>query len=354
MSNPNAQPEAPSPEVQAHTPLPKQFDVGDTLGLPQFRGIPIYGYDRPWNHLSLKTPRRKPSFVWDEDLVRTFIMFWIAGGDEIRAMKLIGHTGAGKTEGVLQWHAAFNLPLLMVGANPRTEAQQLTGMPVVTPQGAGFVDGPLVTAARTGSSILIDEYNLIDPGEASGLNAFLEGKPYTVPETGETIVPAPGFRIFVTMNPKTAGYRGRQMQDMANDERFIDHVVQYLPPEVETPLVLTELKRCYSHLQPQPDEGALCKVAEQHVKFANLVRGQYMGVNDSGAALPCTMSTRTLLRWVSYTVAAKLLIPSTESAAHYALRKVLSNRQQPDVAEALHATLTSVIGEAERRSPATS
>jgi len=204
MSNNATAPSGAQQGVSAF-PQPKTFDIGATLNLPKFKGVPMMGFDRPWDHPTLKSPPRNEDFAWDEEFVRMFILFWYAG-DQSRALKLIGHTGSGKTEGVLQWHAAFNLPLLFVGANPRTEAQQLTGVPVVTADGMRYIDGPLIISARQGVSILIDEYNLIDPGEASGLNAFLEGKPYTVPETSETLVPAPGFRIFATMNPKMAGY----------------------------------------------------------------------------------------------------------------------------------------------------
>ena len=42
-------------------------------------------------------------------------------------MKAIGETGTGKTEAVVQFHAALNLPLFHVTANPRMEAYHLIG-----------------------------------------------------------------------------------------------------------------------------------------------------------------------------------------------------------------------------------
>jgi cobaltochelatase CobS len=400
-----AAPAAPSASAR---PGDAVYDLGVATGLAQFNGIKIKGYDRSWTHPKMRSPEKLATFVWRADQVFTLLLFWFAGSSS-RALKLIGHTGAGKSELVLQWHALFNLPLIYLSCNPKTEAAQLTGMMVPTPgavvpmpgsqpAGAGsapaqavagggavvpfpggaaqpaasanapgtgvapatmalpggmkFVDGPLITAARHGISVCLDEYNLIDPGEASGLNAFLEGKPYTVPETGEVIVPKPGFRIFGTMNPKSAGYRGRQKQDMANDDRFCDLFVSYMEPALETPLVKTLIERIAVAARTNPDPQALQKQAEQFVSVANAIRAKYMGDSDGPDALPCTMSTRTLLRWVEWTqlitgLKARGAFPGNKSAAHAALRTVLSSRQESAVQLALHALLTTTLNEKE-------
>lgn len=337
---------APQPFV---APAVVAIDIGEATGLDKFKGMKLKGFAAPWTHPKGKTPPKRAAFKWREDQVRDLLLFWFSGADS-RALKLIGHTGAGKTELVLQWHALLNMPLVVIGCNPRTEAQQLVGMMVSTGNGTTFADGPLITAARQGWSVLVDEYNLVDPGEASGLNAFLEGKPYTIPETGETIVPAPGFRIFATMNPKTSGYRGRQQQDMANDDRFVDLVVPYMSPDEELPLVEAVIAKIAQQLPAKPDAAGVRKLAESHVKVANTIRQQYMGVNDTNAALPCTMSTRTLLRWVEWSCLARALtgkglFDPKSSAAHYALHKVLSGRQTPEVAEALHQIVLTETGE---------
>lgn len=355
----------PAPAVTA--PQPKQFDIGETLGIARFKGLKVWGYDRPWAHPKMQTPSKLEGFVWQEDQVFALLMFWFTSAST-RAMKLIGHTGTGKSELVLQWHAAFNLPLVFLSINPKTEAGQLVGMlcpmpdsvklvseqPVRVAGGMQFVDGPAVVAARYGVSICLDEWNTIDPGEATGLNALLEGKPLTIPETGETISPRIGpqygFRVFATMNPKTTGYRGRQKQDMANDDRFVDMVCNYLPPPLETPLVAGVIMRVAKAAGLTPDQATVDAKAASFVKFANAVRAQYMGVNNGANALSCTMSTRTLLRWVEWTQLATGLKASNkfdanQSAAHWALRRVLSSRQDPAEAQALHALLTAETGE---------
>ncbi|MFN7692861.1 MAG: AAA family ATPase [Burkholderiales bacterium] len=328
----------------AYTPLPAVVSVGAFTGFGRLNAVQLPGFDRPWVG-NLMTPAKDPDFVWDEDFVHTMTVFWLQSTK--RAIKLIGHTGTGKTEGVFQWHAALNLPLLVVMGNPRTEAVSMIGGMQLTPKGMQWVDGPVTKAARLGLSVLIDEYNLIDPGENSGLNALLEGKPYTVPETGETIVPQPGFRVFVTMNPKTTGYRGRQMQDMANDGRFAKLTTRYMLPEVETRLVKKSLSKLYGQTKNSPDEVALDQFAKNFVEVANAIRKQYMGVNDGAAALPCTMCTRTTLAMAEWTAMGRLLLPPNKSAMHWALDKVLASDQPAEVQEALHQILRTTTGEPE-------
>ncbi|MFC6522683.1 AAA family ATPase [Undibacterium arcticum] len=69
------------------------------------------------------------------------------------------------------------MPLYTYNAHPRTEAGDLIGKYAPTPSGGlVFVFGPVARAAMEGRSVLIDEYNVIDPGEATGLNALLEGR----------------------------------------------------------------------------------------------------------------------------------------------------------------------------------
>lgn len=304
----------------------------------------IEGYERPWDHPIFRTPAPLPGYHWREDLLRDVLLWWYSGD---RALKLIGETGTGKTELIKQFCAALNLPLLMTTASPRTEACQLIGGMVPSQEGIVYRDAILGIAARNGVTLLIDEYNVMDPGEATGLNAFLEGDPYTIPETGETLVPHPDFRIVVTQNPKSAGYRGRNVQDMANDDRFVDLVVSYMQPDAESLLVQERILSVGSQLPSPPSRTAASQMAQSFVGFANEVRKRFMGVNDDAGALPCTMSTRTLLRWVTWTMGAAQLLPAGQSPAHFALRRVLTNRQSPEVAEALHQVLTATTGEKE-------
>jgi cobaltochelatase CobS len=330
--------------VQQQPPLPvtKTFSIRERFGVDV--DAEVEGYDRPWNHLVYKTPAIMPGYKWREDLLRDLLLWWYSGD---RALKLIGQTGTGKTELIKQFCAHLNLPLLMTVGSPRTEAYQLIGGMVPSAEGVVYRDAVLGIAARYGVLVMIDEYNVIDPGEATGLNAFLEGNPYTIADTGETLVPHPDFRIVVTQNPKSPGYKGRNTQDLANDDRFIDLVVPYMPASEETRLVEADIMSIGSQLPAAPSQAAAHMMAENFVKFANAVRERFMGTNDGAGALPCTMSTRTLRRWVNWTMGAAQLLPVGHSAAHFALRRVLTNRQAAEVADALHKVLEATTGEKE-------
>ena len=235
------------------------------------------------------TPAINPSYNMSKELFREVLGFFMMGRV---AIKLLGFKGCGKTTVVEQFHAALGYPLLTISCTPRTEAQDLIGKMLPTPEGIRFVYGPVALAAKQGYSVMLDEYNVLDPGEATGLNQFLQGGALYIPETGEVITPQPGFRVFATCNPadRSLGLMGRNEQDSANDDRFWTVWVDYPKPEEEIPLV-------EALLQAKFKADVAKAYAEKMVDVANKVRQNYMGESDKGNALEITMSTRGLLSW---------------------------------------------------------
>lgn len=323
--------------MQAPNPSPVTRVAGDVFQVLAGTKTPLKGFDQPWNSPLLKTPQMKSDYIWDLEKLKMMIAFFYSGNT---SMKAIGETGTGKTEYVVQYHAALNLPLFFIVANPKMEAFQLLGREVPSPSGGGFVwrDGPLLAAARHGLSVLIDEYNVIDPGEATGLNSFLEGRPYTIPDTGETIVPAPGFRIFVTVNPNTFGYTGRQTQDMANDDRFIDLKFDYPEPAVEQKLITNFLVNTFQQVEVEAE-----KVASLVVNCANEIRNNFIGRSDKADALPFTMSRRGAMEWAKWTILSTSMAPK-DNALFHALDVVLGNRQGEAERIALHRIVEAHSG----------
>lgn len=328
-------------------PQPCTWSSRDVLGTSF--DLPIDGYDRPWEGPVLRTPPRAANYVPRPDVIDDLVLWYIG---EDRAIKLIGHTGTGKTEVVKQFAAALNLPLLMLLANPRTEASQLIGGLVPTREGVVFQEGVLTLAALHGVIVLIDEANLIDPGEAAGLNALMEGYPYTIPETGETIHPHPNFRVILTQNPKSFGYRGRQGSDLSSDDRCVALQVPYMDPKYEVPMIRELIKSTATEMGSQVSDDAAEVEAKRVVDFANSVRQSHMGESDGAGALPCTMSTRVLARWVRWRLMASQVIPAGQNPYHYALRRVLTNHQDRDVAKAIHDLLTAQMNERDGSSSA--
>lgn len=324
---------AAAPAQQQAIPQWVHFDAYDCFGIERMRGAKILGLSVP----SAFTPAKDPTYKWPIDNLRDLLHFYMAGGNAFCA---IGHPGTGKTLGVQQFHAALNLPLLSISANPRIQAYHLIGRLVPNTDGAvSWVDGPVLMAARLGTSVLIDEYNVINPGEMTGLNSLLEGRPYLVAETGELVVPQRGFRVFATCNPKDDKglVHGRQTQDNANDERFEFSWFTYLPPEIEIQL-LTELITPY-----QPSIPAV-SLAEKFVEVANKVRALYAGVTDDAGALDKTISTRVLRRWVSKAMSASAAGSLVESPMHYGLERAWSLSASDEVRVAVHELVTQVFG----------
>ncbi|MBO0180522.1 AAA family ATPase, partial [Vibrio parahaemolyticus] len=93
---------------------------------------------------------------------------------------------------------------------------------------------PLAIAMREGHVLLINEVDLVDPAELSGLNDILEGRPLVIAQNGgEIIKPHPMFRVIVTGNSTGSGdpsglYQGVMMQNLAAMDRYRFSVVPYM------------------------------------------------------------------------------------------------------------------------------
>ena len=144
------------------------------------------------------TPEVDPTFQFNKQHVLEMIGFWLTG---FTAMKLLGPQGCGKTKLVEQFHAALNYPLLQPQTHARTEAPDLNGQTIPTAEGFRYVYGHLVNAAKAGCSVFIDEWNVLGADVTTSLNPILEAGKIDIAETGESILPAQGFRVFAACNP---------------------------------------------------------------------------------------------------------------------------------------------------------
>lgn len=294
--------------------------IRDTFGIDtdQTLQVPVVS-----NELAALVPQKISGYQWDRRVLRDILTFWQLQSINAReiAMSLRGHTGAGKSSAAVQFHACMGQPLLVVNAHPRMESRDLIGGLFPTEKGTlGWVDGPVTKAARLGISVLIDEYNVLDPGEATGLNTLLLGQRLDL-QCG-TLIPKAGFRVFATANPADGvSYRGRNRQDIANDDRFTYTTnVDYLQPDLEMQIVVNVLLAWDS----SGDIEVLKSYAENFVKVANQIRKSFIGSSDSADALEMTMSTTTLLSWVHKFCAFKGGMG--DKALSYALDCALTNR----------------------------
>eukprot|EP01054_Gregarina_sp_Poly1_P000367 Gregarina_sp_Poly_1__366@NODE_108_length_14049_cov_12_387284_g95_i0_p1_GENE_NODE_108_length_14049_cov_12_387284_g95_i0NODE_108_length_14049_cov_12_387284_g95_i0_p1_ORF_typecomplete_len4659_score761_60AAA_5/PF07728_14/4_2e10AAA_5/PF07728_14/5_5e13AAA_5/PF07728_14/2_5e35AAA_5/PF07728_14/2_3e09AAA_5/PF07728_14/7_1e22AAA_5/PF07728_14/6_4e32AAA_5/PF07728_14/2_3e14AAA_3/PF07726_11/0_0058AAA_3/PF07726_11/16AAA_3/PF07726_11/5_7e16AAA_3/PF07726_11/0_01AAA_3/PF07726_11/0_0047AAA_3/PF07726_11/4_9e13Dynein_ len=176
---------------------------------------------------------------------------------------LEGSPGAGKTALVVELAMSTSRSLFRVNLSEQSELSDLTGSFV--PRGDGFEweAGPLVKALSGGHWILLDEINLAPQPVLEGLNSLLDHRAEIfLPDTGETLRPVAGFRLFAAQNRCISG-GGRKGLPRSFLSRFITIDIQalrdedftrilptFMPAEAPAPLVdkFTELSRLpYRH-----------------------------------------------------------------------------------------------------------
>lgn len=255
---------------------------------------------------------RKRSYSFERARLKDLMVFW----DTLEpALKLIGDPAAGKTSLVEQFHARMRWPLYLMSCSSDTQPYQLYGQ--LIPQldkTLKWVDGPVLKAARTGASVLLDEYNTLAPSAATSLNALLEGYAITIPETGEVITPAKTFRVFATENSVQSrlSVAGRHVQDAANDERWMVVEVDYIDPAIEKAIV----KEALLKLGNADSDAEL--TAQIIVDTATKVRERYRA-EDPEVEKP--MSTRVVLRWARLSCAYQSVRNQGQSPLAYSLSR---------------------------------
>ena len=233
-------------------------------------------------------PPRNEEYVFDRDRLADMIIFW--NSKRQKALKLVGDPAAGKTSLVREWHARVNVPLYSYSCNKETTSDQLIGQFVPTADGSFTYNyGVVARAAKEGVSVLLDEGNSMLPSATLALHMLLEGDPIYIAETGETIYPKPGFRVYWTENSVSSKLMvaGRYVHDASSSDRFMEIKVGYLPAEQEIAILLNAIS-------PAMPEDQRKVTATVMVGLANNIRAAY---NDPKSRVSKPMSTRTLVRW---------------------------------------------------------
>lgn len=125
-----------------------------------------------------------------------------------RPILLEGPPGCGKSSLVAAMANLSGNMFVRINLSESTEMTDLTGTDA--PDGSdgsfGFREGPLLAAMRQGSWVLLDELNLASQTVLEGLNSLLDHRrSLFVPETNETVIADPSFRVFGAQNPATDG-----------------------------------------------------------------------------------------------------------------------------------------------------
>lgn len=291
---------------------PQHYAIRTTFNIPEApEEAKILGFKKGLPGV----PEVDPFYQFETDRLRDLTMFWVGG---FKALLVEGDPSAGKSSFIEQWHARLNVPLDKVACSPDIQNYQLIGQFV--PQADGTLkwnDGPVVKACRQGTSVLLDEYNTLEPGQATALNLLLEGYSFTIPETGELIKPAPTTRFFAAQNSvdSVAAVSGRNVMDVANEDRFFYMEVDYLRPELEEALVYRTL------VAGKVKDDVARNLAKLTVEIANVVRQAF---RDGVEGIEKPISTRAVLKWAKLTsMYTPAMASKRRSALHYAIRRAL-------------------------------
>lgn len=201
-----------------------------------------------------------------------------------------GPTGNGKSTMVEQICAKHKRPLIRVNLNLMSDEEQLIGSKTLIDGNVSVVDGPVLVAMRSGTTLLLDE---IDAGGANVLlclQPILEGKPYYFKLKNEVVIPAVGFNIIATANTKGKGsedgrYIGTNVLNEAFLERFAVTFDQEYPSSKIELKIITNLMETYGCVDSN--------FAETLVKWADAIRRTFAdgGVDE-------TITTRRMIHIV--------------------------------------------------------
>ncbi|MCE5361273.1 MAG: AAA family ATPase [Acidithiobacillus sp.] len=210
-------------------------DLGSAFSVSELAGKKFPSKDG-----AARVPNPIPGYAFRLDLLRK-VMLWVSGAVG-SSLYLGGPAGSGKTSVIEQVAARLGWGCTTLSCNTRTERADIVGYLGLKNGATAFIDGPLVRAMRFGEIILFDEGDALPPSVTIILNRVLEGSSLVIPETGDTVVPHPDFRIAFTGNTKgrgdaTGNFRARQVQDAAVLDRFLFVEVDYPTPEEEEKIV---------------------------------------------------------------------------------------------------------------------
>jgi cobaltochelatase CobS len=227
------------------TGTPRAQDTAPTQGsgqAPQDQGSgPANAGSGQWQPLNQgRIPELDPGFYFDPFASRV-IRKAITLGRNVYAE---GPTGCGKTALFTQICAVLGRGLIRVNPHDGITKESLIGAVTLRQEnGASITEfqyGALPTAMHLGLVFLLDEADYLTPNLAAVLNPVTErdGKLY-IPETGETITPAPGFCVLATANTGGKGdnvgqYTGTEVLNTAWLDRFPFKLkMDYLPDTKE-------------------------------------------------------------------------------------------------------------------------
>jgi midasin len=211
-----------------------------------------------------------------------------------RAIMLEGSPGVGKSSIVSALAKKAGKFLVRINFSEQTDMADLVGNDLPSEAG-GFAwnDGPLLTAIKQGSWVLLDELNLASQSVLEGLNSLLDHREEIfIPELGRKFPCSPGFQVFAAQNPLSQG-GGRKGLPRSFMNRFTRVQVEALSVDDLHAILMNAMSPKDIAVPEQMLRGMVAFVSELRE-----LTGPFGSLARKGA--PWDFNLRDLLRWYSF------------------------------------------------------
>lgn len=275
------------------------------------------------------------SYVFNEEFLNNVLLFLDNPIND--ALYISGPSGCGKTSAVLQIAARLRWSVEQVTFSNRSEVQDLLGHFSVRDRNVTFHYGPLSRAMLNGSILLLNEIDLVNPGDLALLNDVIEGRPLCILQNGgEIVFPHPFFRVIATANTKGSGddsgfYNGTRILNQAFLDRWRFIECSYPEEKIERLLLKNKIPSLKSDL--------IDKLLQLTLELRRVSTER----TESIGSLSAPFSTRVLLRL------AGLLAQSSKLNIYAALDLAYASRLSQIEREYVKRLCFDVFGSQERR-----
>ena len=225
----------------------------------------------------------------EREMVPSGVFYVDRGGEEQLATEvvfnrdpllLVGPASVGKSRLARKVFEHLGLPLLVVSASGDRDFYSLVATTGLRGGETVEVEAKILTAARKGYGILIDEVASLKPDRAMLLNSLLQEREVDLGTS--TVVLHPDCRVVATCN-QGEEYTGSGRLDPSTLDRFVPLHLDYLDERCEVKVVCSE--------SGNEDESLAAKMVE----VASRTRRSYL---HGEISKPIT--TRDLIRWAKY------------------------------------------------------
>jgi nitric oxide reductase NorQ protein len=152
---------------------------------------------------------------------------------------LKGPTGTGKSRFVEFMAATLDKPLITVSCHEETSSTDLIGRYLIKGADTVWIDGPLVTAVKTGAMLYLDEVAEARPDVIVAIHPLTDHRrEIYIDKLGETLKAHPDFMLVASYNP---GYqRGYKELKPSTRQRFTAISFRYPDPATEAEILVRE------------------------------------------------------------------------------------------------------------------